>query len=856
MPRTVLLVLALFGCTAPATECTEQTWYLDRDGDGFGDTFSNQLACHAPDGYANFGGDCDDSDPVVHPGAVDSCDGRDDNCDGFADDAASSSLWYADGDDDGVGGSSWIEACAAPPGFVDGSGDCDDSNDQVLPGGTEVCNGEDDDCDGVIDNNPTDPNTWWIDGDGDGYGDSEDDGLLACEAGPNQVDNDDDCDDDDDLRHPGAAERCNQQDDDCDGLLSDDELDTDGDGWSACDGDCEALNPAVSPQATEQVADGIDQDCDGLESCYLDADGDGNGGVGTLLSTDLLCDGVNESDNTGDCDDNDATVTSNAAEVPYDGVDNDCDTLTLDDDLDLDGYGFADDCDDTNNSVNPNVLPAVSFSDVTVSAGLWAQHWNGFLNPAFCGPEYMAGGVAAGDFDGDGFVDLFVSRMYANDLLYRNLGDGSFEEVGLAWGIDHAQTSNGAVFFDADGNGTLDLYVTSIGTEGNRLYINDGTQFTEQGISRGAQVLPAGPQCELVFGVSAADVDGDGDLDLHIVQWHGSAILQGDGSRLLTNDGTGYFTDTTLSSGIDLVDRAAFSTSFRDFDDDGDLDLAVAADWGQSGLWVNDGSGFFTEDLTAGVGTDENGMGSDVADFDGDGDLDWFVSAVYDTREPCLTMHHGCSGNRLYVNDGTGNFTDGTDAAGVRDGGWGWGASFFDYDNDGDLDLAHGNGFTDSYFIEDSLRLFQNDGSGVFQEVACEAQIGLERQQRGLISLDVDNDGDLDVFTTQSFEEPRLFLNEGGDTSAWLRVQASESGNAFGVGATVWVQATAASTPIRRDIHANGTFVGTGPQEAHFGLGAHEADLFEVQVVWPDGTVRTLNNVPVRQILQVSRQPS
>jgi len=252
------------------TGMPSSTVYTDGDEDGFGDPDSAVVTCFPAADALFRGGDCDDEEVAIHPGAVEVCDGIDNDCDGGIDDldpqgAADASVWYVDGDGDAYGYAGGIrEACVEPEGYVADATDCDDEAAAVNPAATEVCNGVDDDCDGGSDDadpeGPADPSTWYADADGDGYGDPAA-SLSAC-APPGHVAGATDCDDTRATVHPGAVEVCNALDDDCD-ATTDEHGDADGDGFSLCDGDCDDTRDDVNPGAVEVCGDALDADCDG-----------------------------------------------------------------------------------------------------------------------------------------------------------------------------------------------------------------------------------------------------------------------------------------------------------------------------------------------------------------------------------------------------------------------------------------------------------------------------------------------------------------------------------------------------------------------------------------------------------------
>jgi hypothetical protein len=376
-------------CEDPADyNCDGVTNDVDADGDGV-------KACD----------DCDDDNPDVRPGVAEACNGDDDDCDGEIDEsgAVGETNWFIDADADGFGHpSATVEACDAPEGYAATATDCNDASADARPGGVEVCDGLDNDCDGAVDGpTSTDAQTYYADRDGDGVGDDETE-VFACAAPPGHVTTTGDCDDTRAAITPGKEEACDLLDNNCDGAI-DEGLDLDGDGMTPCTGDCDETRADVKDGAPE-VCDGADNNCDGSidadpvdgRDWYVDYDADGYGSRQIVQAAcskpagfvdndddcadtdaarnpgatpvcdgrDLNCDGFVDNDadrdtfpaascGGSDCDDARADVKPGAAEVEYDGRDNDCNPSTRDDDLDADGYPRAADCDDRNANRNP-----------------------------------------------------------------------------------------------------------------------------------------------------------------------------------------------------------------------------------------------------------------------------------------------------------------------------------------------------------------------------------------------------------------------------------------------------------------------------------------------------------------------
>jgi hypothetical protein len=427
-------LLACVGLQAPAPETCDgvdnscdgavdedatdaPAWYRDADGDRFGNPDDAVAQCSRPEGYVADPGDCDDARVDINPTVPEVCDGVDNNCDGTVDEdtARDALLWYRDADGDGFGDAETIRrACAPPDGWVAVAGDCDDTRADVYPGAPEVCDGVDNACNGVVDAGEglSDAPLWYRDADGDGFGDAAD-ALAACSRPEGRVADRMDCNDTDDQVFPGAPERCNGRDNNCDGTIdaggdaTDAPLwyaDGDGDGFGdpsrptrACQPpenhvgnarDCNDLDATVNPSATE-VCDGIDNNCDGqvdpptsadARVWYQDADRDTWGNPEVRQTA--CAPGSGWVLRPGDCNDASAAVNPDAVEV-CDGLDNDCDgqvdppastnarTWYRDADGDTwgnpdetrrqcsqpDGFvGRAGDCNDRNDQINPDAL--------------------------------------------------------------------------------------------------------------------------------------------------------------------------------------------------------------------------------------------------------------------------------------------------------------------------------------------------------------------------------------------------------------------------------------------------------------------------------------------------------------------
>ena len=503
------------------------------------------------------------------------------------------------------------------------------------------------------------------------------------------------------------------------------------------------------------------------------------------------------------------------------------------------------------NQTNTNIR----FTNVTSQAGFNYSH--GFALGGPRGePQLISGGVAAGDYDNDGWVDLYVARGdIGPNLLFRNNGNGTFSEVGLSAGLALSGIiSSGPTFADFSGDGFLDLFIGGVTPTNVSLFVNNGNG-TFSDITAGAS--QTGVSSSNTFSAAFGDYDLDNDLDLFMTHWN-SGNVNGSSEHLWRNNGDNTFTDVSTASGIAATYQGkldfTFTPNFADINNDGHPDILIAGDFGTSQTFVNQTDGTFVNTTDTNVITDENGMGAAVADYDNDGDLDWFVSSIYDPNM-MAEANWGVSGNRLYRNKGDGTFDDVTVQAGEEHGFWGWGSCFADFDNDGNLDLFHVNGFgfapggQSFEYFEDPSRLFMSNGNGTFTEKALKLGLDDVGQGRGIVCFDYDRDGDVDLFITNNSQSPKLFRNDGGNTNNFLNVKLNGlPPNTEGVGARVTI--TLENKAQMRELHAGSNFVSQNPVLAHFGLG--EAELInEVQIDWLDGETTVLQNVTPNQFLIV-----
>lgn len=481
------------------------------------------------------------------------------------------------------------------------------------------------------------------------------------------------------------------------------------------------------------------------------------------------------------------------------------------------------------------------FTEVSESAGVCMTPG---CNPTNNG-NTQASGAFAGDFDRDGWVDLFVlGHDIVADRLFMNNGDGTFTEEATAWGVDAKHIGEGGAIGDYDGDGWLDIFVTSLGSgvaaiDSHRLYRNNGDRtFSEVAVQAGVNstgsVTPAGK------GACFGDYDLDGDLDLFVACWQWAPPSKG--NRLFRNNGDGTFTNVTGPAKIS-TQNFGFSPIFADMDGDRYPELLVASDFRTSKYYVNNRDGTFTDQTgPSGTGLDTNGMGATVADFDNDGDLDWYVTSIF---FPTLG-----TGNMLYINQGNHVYTEQAEAAHVHDGNWGWGTESVDWDHDGWVDLIETNGWTN---FPTATKIWRNLGGGTFSRMK-KSGLNFTNMGRGMLSFDYDRDGDRDIVVTgTNISDVKLFRNElDTQRNRWLQIffDTSATPDLAPDGFGTRVKLTAGGETYYRYLDGGSRYGSISELSVHFGLGSSKR-IDEIQVQWANGTTSYLTNVRTNRVLTV-----
>jgi hypothetical protein len=518
-----------------------------------------------------------------------------------------------------------------------------------------------------------------------------------------------------------------------------------------------------------------------------------------------------------------------------------------------------------------------NFINIAAKAGLTASFPNGGIATKKFIVETTGSGIAWIDYDNDGLLDLFVlSGEGGSNRMYHNEGGGKFRDVTDAVGLRSSGWSQGVCAGDYDNDGYTDLFVTSWGQ--NHLYRNMGGKRFED-VTAAAHLTQ--PRTRYNTGCAFVDIDLDGHLDLFVANYLkfdpattpqpganpycyyrgipvncGPRGLPFDRNILYHNDGNGTFSDVSEVSGVaEPFGHYGLGVLTGDFNEDGLPDIYVACDQTPSLLYVNKGGGKFEEDaVLSGVAFDQNGkamsgMGVTAADYAHDGHLSIFRSNFSDEFET------------LYRNRGSGSFDDVTLDAGL--GGntrWvGWGTGFFDFDNDGwkDLLLVNGHAFpeVDSLHIDihykDRAILYRNLGGGRFADISQAAGPGLleKHSARGAAFGDFDNDGAVEIAINNQNEPPTLLKQAGEPPGHWIILQlAGTRSNRSAIGARV--KLTAGGQTQVDEVRSGGSYLSQNDLRLHFGIG-DATRIDRIEIAWPSGIKQTLTKLPTDRVTKI-----